>query len=166
MAQPIPLKLPPRDPKQELLIKLENAPAEHAAALLDGYELLQQLHEHGVFALARGALGATDKLVEAASEGASAPESIRAMRNAIILAKMLGSIDPEFLQGVSTAAGETFGNMRSQSAKPPGLFSLLFGFTGPDHRRGLSLFSNFLKKLGSGSNRETTPAKPTKIVSA
>ena len=53
MAQPIALKLPPRDPKQELISRLEEAPAEHAAALLDGYELLQKLHEHGVFEIGR-----------------------------------------------------------------------------------------------------------------
>jgi uncharacterized protein YjgD (DUF1641 family) len=149
MAQPIPLKLAPRDPKQELLAKLEQAPAEHAAALLDSYELLQQLHEHGVFTLVRGALGATDKLVEAASAGASSTEAIRAMRNAIILAKMLGSIDPEFLQGLSTAVSETFGDAKLVPAKPPGLFSLLLGFTGPDHRRGLALVERLFKKLGS-----------------
>jgi uncharacterized protein YjgD (DUF1641 family) len=149
MAQPIPLKLPPRDPKQELLAKLEQAPAEHAAALLDGYELLQQLHEHGVFTVVRGALGATDKLVEAASAGANSTEAIRAMRNAIILAKMLGSIDPELLQAVSTAVGETFGDVKSVPSKPPGTLSLFAGFISPDHRRGLGLVSSFLKKFGS-----------------
>ena len=156
MAQPIPLKLPPRDPKQELLAKLEDAPAEHAAAILDGYELLQQLHEQGVFTMARGVLEAKDRLVEAASEGANTTEAIRAMRNAIILAKMLGSVDPEFLQGVSTAVGATFGSTKVRSGKPPGFFSLLLSFTSPDHRRGLSLFSNFLKKLGSGSKPENS----------
>ena len=149
MAQPIPLKLPPRDPKQELLAKLEQAPAEHAAALLDGYELLQALHEHGVFSLARGALGATDKLVEAASAGANSAESIRAMRNAIILAKMLGSIDPALLQGVATAVGETLGDVKSVPVEPPGLFSLLAGFTGADQRRGLALFERLLRKIGA-----------------
>jgi uncharacterized protein YjgD (DUF1641 family) len=149
MAQPIPLKLPPRDPKQELLTRLEQAPAEHAAALLDGYELLQQLHEHGVFTLARGALGATDKLVEAASAGANSTEAIRAMRNAIILSKMLGSIDPELLQGIATAVDESLGSVKSVSREPPGTLSLLTGFTGPDHRRGLAFVSDFLKRLGA-----------------
>jgi hypothetical protein len=158
MAQPIPLKLPPRDPKQELLNKLEQAPAEHAAALLDGYELLQQLHEYGVFALARGALGATDKLVEAASEGASAPESIRAMRNAIILAKMLGSIDPEMLQGIAIAVDETFGSARQVPAKAPGLFSLLTGFAGADQRRGLGLVERLFQKIGTQMRSKSSPA--------
>jgi uncharacterized protein YjgD (DUF1641 family) len=157
MAQPIALKLPPRDPKQELLARLEEAPAEHAAALLDGYELLQKLHEHGVFDLVRGVLGATDKVVEAASEGASSAEAIRTMRNGILLAKLLGSIDPEFLQAVSTAAGETFGDARSAPVDPPGMFALLGGFTSPDHRRGLALVMRFFKKVGAGLNTQKSP---------
>ena len=159
MAQPISLTIAPRDPKRELLERLEKAPAEHAAAILDSYELLQELHEHGVFALVRGVLGASDKLVEAASTGANSTESIRAMRNAMILAKMLGAIDPDILQGVSTAVGETLGNAKDMPAKPPGMFSLLTGFTGPDHRRGLALVSDLLKRLGaafSPGNRTST----------
>jgi len=158
MAQPISLKIAPRDPKQELLARLEQAPAEYAAALLDSYELLQELHEKGIFTVVRGALGASEKLVETASAGANSTEAIRAMRNAIILAKMLGSIDPEFLQGVSTAVSETLGDAKRVPAKPPGLFSLLFGFTGSDHRRGLALVERLFGKIGaqmklrSGSN--------------
>jgi len=60
MAQPIPLSLPARDPRAELRSRLENAPVEHAEALLDSYELLQQLHEHGVFQLVSGVLGASE----------------------------------------------------------------------------------------------------------
>ncbi len=157
MAQPIPLKLPPRDPKKELLEKLEQAPVEHAAALLDSYELLEQLHQHGVFSIARGALTATDKLVEATASGANSTEAIRAMRNAIILGKMLGSIDPELLQGISTAVGETLGDARSIPQNPPGLFALLFGFTGADHRRGLALVLNLFRRIGNLINTHRIP---------
>jgi hypothetical protein len=66
MAQPISLERPPRDARQELRKRLEVAPIEHAEALLDSYELLQQLRDRGVFHLLHGALGASDKLVEAA----------------------------------------------------------------------------------------------------
>lgn len=157
MAQPIALKPPSRDPKQELLARLDQAPAEHAAALLDGYELLQQLHEHGVFDLIRGGLGATDKLVETASERANSTEAIRAMRNAILLAKLLGSIDPEFLQAIATAASESFGDARSAPTKPPGTLSLLGELTGPDHRRGLALIMRFLKNVGARLNTQRSP---------
>jgi len=152
MAQPIPLPLPPRDPKQELLAKLEQAPAEHAAALLDGYELLQQLHEHGVFTLVRGALGATNTLVKAASSGANSIDSIRAMRNAIIVAKMLGSIDPELLQSLASAVSTVLGNAKSVPSQPPGIVSLIAGFTSADQRRGLGLINELLRQIGIQSN--------------
>ena len=90
MARPIPLELPPRDPREELRKRLDEAPIEHAAALLDSWELLQQLHDHGVLELLRGALGAGDKLIETAVDAAKSDESVRAMRNALILGKMLG----------------------------------------------------------------------------
>jgi uncharacterized protein YjgD (DUF1641 family) len=157
MAQPIPLKIAPRDPKSELLARLEQAPAEHAAALLDSYELLQELHEKGVFTLVRGALGATDKLVEAASAGVSTTESIRALRNAIILAKMLGEIDPEFLLGISTAVSQTLGDASRVPEKPPGFFSLLIGFTSADHRRGLALIERLFKKIGVQMGKRSNP---------
>jgi len=152
MAQPIPLQLPPRDPKQELLAKLEQAPAEHAAALLDGYELLQQLHEHGVFTLVRGALGATNTLVKAASSGANSIDSIRAMRNAVIVAKTLGSIDPELLQSVANAVSTVLGNAKAVPSQPPGIVSLIAGLTSADQRRGLGLINELLRQIGIQSN--------------
>jgi len=62
--------------------------------LLDAYELLQQFYEHGVFHLLRGVLGASDKLIETAVDAAKSDESVRAMRNAIILGKLLGPSTP------------------------------------------------------------------------
>ena len=147
MAQPIALHIPPRDPKQELLKRLDEAPAEHAAALLDSYELLQEMHERGVFTLIRGVLGATDKLIEVSAEDANSTEAIRAMRNGMILAKMLGSIDPQVLQGVANAVGETFGDAKSLAKEPPGLWALVTGFASRDLRRSIALINNFLKHL-------------------
>ena len=54
MARPIPLELPPRDPREELRKRLEQAPIKHAEALLDSYELLQQAtRPRGVRTIAR-----------------------------------------------------------------------------------------------------------------
>lgn len=147
MAQPIQLKVAPRDAKRELLERLEAAPEEHAAALLDGYELLQSMHEHGVFAIARGLLGAGDKVTEALAEGANTTEAIRAMRNGILLAKMLGSIDPEVLQGTCAAVSQTFSDARAVAYEPPSLFGLMTGFLSRDLRRGMGLINTFLKNL-------------------
>jgi uncharacterized protein YjgD (DUF1641 family) len=149
MAQPISLERPPCDARQELLKRLEEAPLEHAEALLDSYELLQQLHDRRVFQVLRGALGASDKLVEAAVDAAKSDESVRAMRNAIILGKMLSSINPEVLQGVAVAVSETLGCYEKPVIEPPGLFALLGQFRHKELRRSIALINRFLETLGS-----------------
>lgn len=149
MARPISLELPPRDPRKELRAKLEQAPIEHAEALLDSYELLQQLHDHRVFDVLRGALSASDKLVESAVSATESPESVRAIRNAIILGKMLGAINPDLLQGIAVAMSETLGSERKPVIEPPGLFTLLSQFRHPELRRSIALINRFLEVLGN-----------------
>ncbi len=149
MARPIAFEMPARDPRKELLARLESAPAEHAEALLDAYELLQQLHEKRVLGLLRGALGASDRILETAVTAAEAPDSVRALRNAIILGKMLGSINPELLQCVAVAVSETLGSEKKPVIDPPGLFSLLSEFRQPELRRSIALINRFLDVLGN-----------------
>ena len=149
MAQPIQLELPARDPREELRKRLEEAPVAHAEALLDSYELLQQLHDHGVFELLRGALGASDKIIETAVDAAKSDESVRAIRNAMILGKMLGAINPDVLQCVATAASQTLGCYDKPVIEPPGLFSLLSQFRHKELRRSIALVNRFLEKLGN-----------------
>jgi len=149
MARPIPLELAARDPREELRKRLEQAPVDHAEALLDSYELIQQLHDHGVFELLRGALFASDKLIETAVDAAKTDESIRAVRNAMILGKVLGAINPDVLQCVATAASDTLGCYEKPVIEPPGLFSLLSQFRHKELRRSMALINRFLEKLGS-----------------
>ena len=149
MARPIPLEIPARDPREELRKRLEQAPLQHAEALLDSYELIQQLHDHGVFELLRGALGASDKLIETAVDAAKSDDAIRAIRNAMILGKVLGSINPDVLQCVATAASETLGCYEKPVIEPPGLFSLLSQFRHKELRRSIALINRFLETLGS-----------------
>jgi uncharacterized protein YjgD (DUF1641 family) len=148
MARPISLELPPRDPRLELRKRLDEAPVEYAEALLDSYELLQQMHDHGVFDLLRGAMGASDKMVESVADAAKSEESVRAIRNAIILGKMLGSINPDVLQCISVATGETLGRYEKAVIEPPGLFSLLIQFRHKELRRSMALINRFLEILG------------------
>ena len=149
MAQPIPLQLPPRDPREELRKRLDQAPIAHAEALLDSYELLQQLHDHGVFELLRGAFSASDKLIETAVDASKSDESVRAIRNAMILGKLLGSINPDVLQCVATAASETMGCYDKPIIEPPGLLSLLAQFSHKELRRSMALLNKFLESLGN-----------------
>ena len=156
MARPIPLELPPRDPREELRNRLEEAPIEHAEALLDSYELLQQLHDRGVFELLRGALQASHKIVETAVETARSDESIRALRNTIILGKMLASINPDLLQSIAAAVSETLGSQRKPVIEPPGLFSLLNQFRRKELRRSIALINRFLETLGKQLRKQAT----------
>ena len=64
MAQPIPLELPPRNPRKELLDRLESAPQEHAEALLDAFDLLEELHQAGALQKLRGTVSASGEILE------------------------------------------------------------------------------------------------------
>jgi len=148
MARAIGLDVTPRDAREELRHKLEQAPEQHAEALLETYELLQQLHDSGVLRLLRGALGSGGVLLEAAVGAANSAEGIRALRNAIILGKMLGSINPDLMQGFANAMSETLG-CNKPVAQPPGLFALLAEFREPELRRSMALINKFLESLGN-----------------
>ena len=89
-------------------------PAQHAEALLGCYELIEQVHDAGVFQVLRGALSAGGKMVETAVEARRRREAIRALRNAIILARCWGAINPELLQCFANAVGETLGSAKSR----------------------------------------------------
>lgn len=149
MAQPIPLEIPPRDPRKELLARVEAAPAAHAEALLDAFEFLQELHDRRVFELLRGVLSASDTIVEKTARASDSPEAIHAIRNLIILGKTLGSINPELMQSIAVAAATTLGSERKPVIEPPGLFSLLSQFRHKELRRSMALINRFLEVLGN-----------------
>jgi uncharacterized protein YjgD (DUF1641 family) len=148
MSQPIPLQLPPRDPREELRSRLDRAPLEHAEALLAGYEVLQGLHDEGVLELLRGILGSGGRVIETATEVARAPESVNAIRNLVILAKTLGEIDPHLFDGFAMALPEAMRQARAQGEEPPGFFAILNKFRSKDLRRGLVAVNSLLEAWG------------------
>ena len=152
MAKPISLEIPPRDPRQELNARLEQAPKEHAEALLDSYGLLQQLHDRRIFATLRGALGAGDSLVERVTEAAKSPDAIAGMRNAITLGKILASINPQLLEGIAAAVATTLDSAKAPAQDPPGLFAMLKQFQRRGTRRSIGLLNRFLEALGNQLN--------------
>lgn len=156
MAQPIPLEVPGRDPLVELQTRLRGAPAEHAEALLAAYEVLQGLHDSGVFDLMRGALGSRDKVLGVAVRAAGSPESIRAVRNLLLLINMLGAIEPEVLARFTQVAPGALNTMVRQPERP-GLWTLIKDFVwNQDFRHGLVAVNMMLEALGrslSGGNR-------------
>src|SRR5258708_11080526 len=118
MAAPIPLKVRPRDPREPLYHRLEEAPREHVEALLTAYEVLQGLHNRGVLELLRGTLGSSDKVLQILVDAANKPEVIRGIRNLMILARIADTLEPELLEGLATAEPETPGH--GKKPEPPG----------------------------------------------
>src|SRR5882724_5100735 len=151
MAQPIRLEFPARDARTELQTRLQNAPLEHAEALLSGYELLQVLHDRGVLDLLRGGLGSSDKVISIVVDAAKTPEAINATRNLLILSKVVFTLEPDLLEDIAKAVPNSLARAKEQ--KPLSLWQLFKKMCSQDTRRALSatlgIVESFGKSLGS-----------------
>lgn len=148
MAQPIPFHPAPRDPREDLNLRLQQAPLEHAEAVLAGYEVLQALHDHGVLELMRGTLGGSEKILEQVVAVGSGPQAIRATRNLLLLVTTLGEIEPGVLGDLTRAIPRALVQANAEESKPPGLFKLMTTFWNKDFRRGLAAFNDLLVAFG------------------
>jgi uncharacterized protein YjgD (DUF1641 family) len=148
MAKPITLEIAPRDPRKELISRLESAPVEHAEAILSAYELLQNLHDQRVLELLRGLVGSEGKVLKILTDAANEPEAIRGIRNVLILAKTLGAIDPVQLKDLAEAVPEAFERAKKEAPNPPGLWALYKQFRRKDSRRGLLVVNSLLEIWG------------------
>ena len=153
MAEPILLQLPPRDPREELFLKLENAPQEHAEALLAAYDVLQVLHDSGLLEMAKGLLGSGDKVMEIIVKAADSPEVIHGIRNFIILTKLFGTLDPKLLEHLAQAVPKAL--VAAKTEKPLGPLQLLGKLSNADTRRMLTIMTRVIESLGKdlGSER-------------
>ena len=156
MARPIPLGLAPRDPQRELASRLEQAPLEHAGAVLAAYEVLQSVHDSGILEVLRGTLSGGEKILGQVVEVARGPEAIRATRNLLLLAGALGEIEPAMLSDLTRALPKALIQANAEEAKPPGLFKLISTFWNRDFRRGLAAFNDLLVMFGRNLREKTS----------
>lgn len=156
MATPIKFESPGRNAREVLLERLEQAPGEHAEALLGIYDLLQGLHDRGVIDALNGALRSSNFILDTVVETANAPENIRAIRNLLLLSKLLGAIDPDVLGRLVSAVPEALQQVPSLETKVPGTLSLVQKFNSRDSRRGMAFAAALLESLGKrlGEKRE------------
>ena len=161
MSQPIRLEFSPRDARAELHTRLQNAPLQHAEALLSGYDLLQRLHDHGVLDLLRGGLGSSDKVLSIVVDAAKTPEAINATRNLLILSKAMFTLEPELLENIADAVPN--GLAQAKQKKPLSLWQLFRKMCSQDTRRALSamlgVVESFGRSLGSVTSPELHPAE-------
>lgn len=152
MAEPIPLNLPPHDPREALFRRLENAPQEHAEALLNVYEILQGLHDRGILELAKGALGSSEKILEIAVDAVNTPEVIQGIRNFMILTKLFAAIDPRLLENLAGALPKALTEAKTE--KPLGLVKLFLKLSDQNTRRTLTIAAGLAESLGKGLGPE------------
>lgn len=134
--------------REELKRRIDDAPVDHGAAVLDAYELLQQLHDSGTLDVLRGLLGAGDEVVRHAVGIAIKPESVSVLRNLLILSNLLASISPDKLEKV-------LGDVPAALAKapmedPPSLFAIMRRFSSVESRRALNAAATVLETVGRG----------------
>ena len=155
MAKAIQLDISVRDPQAEFQQRLTDASQTHAAALVELLELAQTLHDRGVLTALRGAVGAGGSLIDSLAEAAAQPESIRGMRNIMVLAKIFGSIDPVLLEMVQRTAPAVLKQNASQtSSRSPSLWSIAKVFWSPEVRRTLMALGLILAGVGMYLNKE------------
>lgn len=152
MAQPIPFEPLKRDAREELSDRLNQAPLDHAEALLAAYEVLQRLHERGVLDILKGALSAGDTLLETVVEVIKTPEAIRTVRNLLLLTQVLGNIEPELLGVVAHAVPEGLDKISAKGGQAPGFFSLIPKFCSKDSRRTMGAAAELIESVGKGLN--------------
>ena len=146
MAEPILLELPRPDPWEALQERLKAAPREHAEALLNVYDILQELQDRGTLDLAKGALRSGEQVLQILVNVADTPEMIRGIRNMMILAKIANSFDPVILETVGQAVQESLAE--AQKPKPVGVWQLVKKLLGQESRRVLIAAVSMLQTVG------------------
>jgi uncharacterized protein YjgD (DUF1641 family) len=147
MAQPI-SALPPHQNGTGADRHLREFPHQHADAILSALELLQLLHDRGVLELLRGMVGAGDRVVGTLTAAVDTPESLRAIRNFILLTKFFGSIPPDILESLVQTVTE--GAQREKTHRAPGVFELLRRLRSENSRHAIAVTLDLLESVGKG----------------
>lgn len=156
MAVPISLNTKPADSTEEMRMRLAEATADNAEAILAALAVLQEAQKSGALDVMRGVLGARGEIVEKLAEVANTPESIRAVRNLASLAKILGTIDPEVLHRFADELARN-NQQHAIAARAPGLWRIFRTFFSQDSRRALAGTAAFLEAFGRALVSKQTP---------
>jgi len=101
-----------------------------------------------VLSLLRGVVGGGDALIGTIAAAMDTPDSIRAMRNFLLLTKFFASIPPDVLSSLADTVSA--GAEREKSHKAPGLLHLLWRLRKEDSRHAVAVALDLLEGLGKG----------------
>jgi uncharacterized protein YjgD (DUF1641 family) len=137
----------PVDARNDLIRRVEQAPIEHAEAILSAYELLQQLHEKGMLDLLTGVLSAGETVVNHVVGVVSSKEMVNMLRMGLIFSNLLSSIDPDKLSSVIAQAGK----------EPPSLLAIGKQATSKEARRAMGVALGLLNVVGAAMEKPQAP---------
>lgn len=129
----------PEDSRADLVRRIEEAPIEHARAVLAAYELLGRLHEDGILDLLNGLLSAGDTVVKHVVDLIGTPQAVTALRTGLIFSGLLDSLDADKLHNI-------FAN---PDQKPPSLLAIARQAFSKDARRGIAAGVGVLQIFGA-----------------
>jgi uncharacterized protein YjgD (DUF1641 family) len=138
MAVPVEFrKFTPQDSRGDLVRRVENAPVEHAEAVLAAYNLLEQLHEKDILNLLTGLVAAKDMVVNHVADVASSPETVKGLRILLMLVNSLKTVDADKL------------HQALNNDETPSLFSIGKQMASQDSRRALGAMAGVLNVFGA-----------------
>ena len=134
----------PVDSREDLIRRVEQAPIEHAEAVLAAYDLLQRLHQKGLLDLLNGLLSAGDTVVNRVVDVVSSKEIVTALRIGLTFSNLLTLIDADALHAVIVEAGK----------ETPSLLALGKQAASKDARRGLATAVGLLNVFGAALSKQ------------
>ncbi len=146
MAKPIELRPMAVPAVEETQRRLDAAPREHAEAILQAYRTLQTLHDTHALDFVQGLLGAGDEVLNQVVSVVTAPQSMRAIRNLLVLTNLLGTVDPEALHRIASTVTPIL--TEQQPTEPPSLFAITRRLFSRDSRRALATGVAVLEGIG------------------
>ena len=146
MASPVEFRqFTPRDSRRDLMRRLDQAPADHAEALLECYDLLQRLHEKGLIDLLNGLLSASETVIEKLADVVSSRQAVAGLRVALMLSNLLTELDTDHVHTLLSGSDE----------KPPSLLRIAGTATSADVRRGMAAAVGLLEIFGKALHQSS-----------
>ena len=145
MAAPVEFRhYTPASRRQDLIRRVEEAPAEHAEAVLAAFDLLEQLHDKDVLRILTGLLSAKDTVINHVVGLLTLPEALSSMRILLMMANSFKAIDAEKIHAALHPTDE----------KAPSLFAIAKTASSEEARRGMAVGLALLTAFGEALGKK------------
>ncbi|WP_243292252.1 DUF1641 domain-containing protein [Bacillus sp. FJAT-47783] len=154
MAKPITTikkqELTQEEMKQQSLHEIEAAISDNKDAILQSIELMSHMHKTGALEMMNALFARKDEVLKNIVSEANREPNANILKNASQLLMLLGTIDIENLQKMSSKMNDGLREAASSidSNEKTSLFQLLSALKDPEINRAITMLLHFLKGLG------------------